>query len=173
MVISRRTPPARPAAFQALDRGGQPLLTAPRIFVKNRRKWACMRAKTPLNPRHDPYRGEVAEWSNAAVSKTVVGLRRPRVRIPVSPPYLLPLSSLIGLFKRCFSFADTDLPKRSFALDFFRLHLLDLHRFRPGLLRAIRAIKETGYCSDTQRRVQARCGWHCADQWPDHASGCV
>ncbi len=37
-------------------------------------------------PRDDPYRGEVAEWSNAAVSKTVVGLRRPRVRIPVSPP---------------------------------------------------------------------------------------
>ncbi|MDB5613079.1 MAG: hypothetical protein JWQ22_732 [Devosia sp.] len=41
----------------------------------------------PANPRpDDPYRGEVAEWSNAAVSKTVVGLRRPRVRIPVSPP---------------------------------------------------------------------------------------
>jgi hypothetical protein len=34
----------------------------------------------------DPGCGEVAEWSNAAVSKTVVGLRRPRVRIPVSPP---------------------------------------------------------------------------------------
>jgi hypothetical protein len=46
----------------------------------------CKPAATPLKPRHDLYRGEVAEWSNAAVSKTVVGLRRPRVRIPVSPP---------------------------------------------------------------------------------------
>ena len=47
----------------------------------------------PFNPANpatdDPYRGEVAEWSNAAVSKTVVGLRRPRVRIPVSPPYTI------------------------------------------------------------------------------------
>ena len=41
---------------------------------------------TPANPAPWPCRGEVAEWSNAAVSKTVVGLRRPRVRIPVSPP---------------------------------------------------------------------------------------
>jgi len=32
---------------------------------------------------------------------------------------------------------------------------VDLHRFRSGLLRAILAIKETGYGSDTQRRVQA------------------
>ena len=32
---------------------------------------------------------------------------------------------------------------------------LDLPRFRSGLLRAILAIKETGYGSDTQRRVQA------------------
>ena len=30
---------------------------------------------------------------------------------------------------------------------------LDLHRFRSGLLRAILAIKEIGYGSDTQRRV--------------------
>ena len=32
-------------------------------------------------------------------------------------------------------------------------HLLDLHLFRSGLLRAILAIKETGYGGDTQRRV--------------------
>jgi hypothetical protein len=51
--------------------------------------------------------------------------------------------------------------------------VLDLHRFRSGLLRAILAIKETGYGSDTQRRVQAGCGSHCAHQWPDTASGCV
>ena len=30
--------------------------------------------------------GEVAEWSNAAVLKTVDGLNRPGVRIPPSPP---------------------------------------------------------------------------------------
>jgi IS5 family transposase len=36
--------------------------------------------------------------------------------------------------------------------------MLDLHRFRSGLLRAILAIKETGYGSYTQRRVQARRG---------------
>ena len=40
------------------------------------------------------------------------------------------------------------------------LHLLidstvDLHRFRSGLLRAILATKETGYGSNTRRRVQA------------------
>lgn len=32
-------------------------------------------------------RGEVPEWSNGAVSKTVVPLRVPRVRIPLSPPF--------------------------------------------------------------------------------------
>jgi hypothetical protein len=41
---------------------------------------------------------------------------------------------------------------------------VDLHRFRSGLLRAILAIKETGYGNDTQRRVQAGCGSHCAHQ---------
>ena len=51
--------------------------------------------------------------------------------------------------------------------------VLDLHRFRSGLLRAILAIKETGYGSNTQRRVQAGCGSHRANQWPDTASGCV
>src|SRR6056297_1806533 len=35
--------------------------------------------------RPDP-RGEVPEWSNGAVSKTVDPSRGPRVRIPVSPP---------------------------------------------------------------------------------------
>ena len=30
--------------------------------------------------------GEVPEWSNGAVSKTVEGASLPRVRIPVSPP---------------------------------------------------------------------------------------
>ena len=34
--------------------------------------------------------GEVAEWSNAAVLKTVDGLNRPGVRIPPSPPVLMP-----------------------------------------------------------------------------------
>ena len=33
--------------------------------------------------------GEVPEWSNGAVSKTVVRASVPRVRIPVSPPLTL------------------------------------------------------------------------------------
>ena len=41
---------------------------------------------------------------------------------------------------------------------------LDLSRFRSGLLRAILAIKETGYGNDTQRRVQAGCSSHRGDQ---------
>ena len=32
--------------------------------------------------------GEVPEWLNGAVSKTVVRLRVPRVRIPLSPPII-------------------------------------------------------------------------------------
>ena len=42
-------------------------------------------AKPTKRLGHDP-RGEVPEWSNGAVSKTVVGASPPRVRIPVSPP---------------------------------------------------------------------------------------
>ena len=34
-------------------------------------------------------RGEVAEWLNVAVSKTVVRANVPRVRIPLSPPPLV------------------------------------------------------------------------------------
>ncbi|QRZ16090.1 hypothetical protein JWJ88_21330 (plasmid) [Paracoccus methylovorus] len=41
---------------------------------------------------------------------------------------------------------------------------LDLSRLRSGLLRAMCAKKETEYGSDTQRRVQAECGSHCACQ---------
>ena len=36
--------------------------------------------------------GEVPEWSNGAVSKTVVGASLPRVRIPVSPPQNIQLA---------------------------------------------------------------------------------
>ena len=38
-------------------------------------------------PHDNATQGEVAEWSNAAVLKTVVRLRGPGVRIPPSPPY--------------------------------------------------------------------------------------
>jgi hypothetical protein len=38
-------------------------------------------------PVTTPKRGEVPEWSIGAVSKTVVGLRPPWVRIPPSPPH--------------------------------------------------------------------------------------
>ncbi len=48
----------------------------------------CTRAPVALH-RPRPFAGEVPEWSNGAVSKTVVPLRAPRVRIPVSPPYSL------------------------------------------------------------------------------------
>lgn len=50
---------------------------------------------------------------------------------------------------------------------------MDLSRFRSGLLRAILAIKGTGYGTRTQRRVQTRCGSDRADQRLDDASGCV
>ena len=35
----------------------------------------------------DPCEGEVPEWLNGAVSKTVVRASVPRVRIPLSPPH--------------------------------------------------------------------------------------
>ncbi len=41
--------------------------------------------------------GEVPEWTNGAVSKTVVPLRVPRVRIPVSPPGSLPAEAPIPI----------------------------------------------------------------------------
>ena len=40
--------------------------------------------------------GEVPEWSNGAVSKTVEGASLPRVRIPVSPPFHAIKSLLIN-----------------------------------------------------------------------------
>ena len=43
----------------------------------------CHRRADPLNHISN---GEVAEWSNAAVLKTVERESVPRVRIPVSPP---------------------------------------------------------------------------------------
>ena len=43
--------------------------------------------------------GEMPEWSNGAVSKTVVLSRVPRVRIPVSPP---PPNELFLLYKMAF-----------------------------------------------------------------------
>jgi hypothetical protein len=39
------------------------------------------------SPPHHPKRGEVPEWSNGAVSKTVEPARVPWVRIPPSPPF--------------------------------------------------------------------------------------
>jgi hypothetical protein len=58
----------------------------PVILVSSRlkRSESCM---LTINPVVVKYRnGEVAEWSNAAVSKTVEPSRVPRVRIPASPP---------------------------------------------------------------------------------------
>jgi hypothetical protein len=53
---------------------------------KLRRKAPCPQPVESLDELHAP-RGEVPEWSNGAVSKTVEPSRVPRVRIPVSPPF--------------------------------------------------------------------------------------
>ena len=45
---------------------------------------SCVLSDRALNR---PKTGEVAEWSNAAVLKTVERESVPRVRIPVSPPF--------------------------------------------------------------------------------------
>ncbi len=60
--------------------------------------WSCHRFAMALDPAP---RGEVAEWSNAAVLKTVERESVPRVRIPVSPP-LIPVSlQLCFLTRNC------------------------------------------------------------------------
>ena len=43
-------------------------------------------------------KGEMPEWSNGAVSKTVVPLEVPRVRIPLSPPIIASMFAPIFLF---------------------------------------------------------------------------
>ena len=43
--------------------------------------------------------GEVAEWLNVAVSKTVVRANVPRVRIPLSPPYYCLLTFILVVTK--------------------------------------------------------------------------
>ncbi len=59
---------------------------------------SCHRFQLALDPAP---RGEVAEWSNAAVLKTVERESVPRVRIPVSPP-LMPVSlQLCFLTRNC------------------------------------------------------------------------
>ena len=71
--------------------------------------------------------GEVPEWLNGAVSKTVVGASPPRVRIPLSPPLLsmYPVR-LHGFFK----------PR---VIPYFRRWNLAIPRIPPRL--AIRAPK--------------------------------
>ena len=51
------------------------------------------RLHTSLENRSENGVGEVPEWSNGAVSKTVEPSRVPRVRIPVSPPLAFQLAS--------------------------------------------------------------------------------
>jgi hypothetical protein len=53
--------------------------------------------------------GEVAEWSNAPVLKTGVGLSRPRVRIPASPPYISLKYLILRVFLCLICFLCTDL----------------------------------------------------------------
>ena len=47
----------------------------------------CVYVPRHLRPVHRKYRGEVPEWLNGAVSKTVERASVPRVRIPLSPPF--------------------------------------------------------------------------------------
>ncbi len=47
-----------------------------------------------LRPVCQKYRGEVPEWLNGAVSKTVERASVPGVRIPLSPPAPFPLSAI-------------------------------------------------------------------------------
>ena len=68
-------------------------------------------------PPPDP-RGEVPEWSNGAVSKTVVGASPPRVRIPVSPPHKLLMLININDLRRVFSFSLSNLPALLCPVDF-------------------------------------------------------
>ena len=63
-------------------------------------------------------RGEVPEWLNGAVSKTVVGASPPRVRIPLSPP--LPLNYILYykyLVEFSFSWHPSRHPDTVFELD--------------------------------------------------------
>ena len=47
----------------------------------------------------DSFHGEVTEWLNVAVSKTVVRESVPRVRIPLSPPAENCSQRCVGFFK--------------------------------------------------------------------------
>jgi len=67
----------------------------------------------------------VAEWSNASVSKTDVGLRRPRVRIPVSPPFYHPYSLVKEL-------------KLEGNLDFHPLHSISVSDYKKSIFEILR-----------------------------------
>ena len=53
-------------------------------------------------PHDNATQGEVAEWSNAAVLKTVVRLRGPGVRIPPSPETNSPPLAADMVYLQCF-----------------------------------------------------------------------
>ncbi len=55
-------------------------------ILQQARDLAKNRPLDQLWPRHNSRTGGVAEWSNAAVSKTVIGASLSRVRIPPPPP---------------------------------------------------------------------------------------
>ena len=60
--------------------------------------WAYGISRTACRDQttRQPVCGEVPEWSNGAVSKTVERVSVPRVRIPPSPPfYIQPCSGLL------------------------------------------------------------------------------
>ena len=78
-----------------------------RDFVQRRLFASSMLHSQPLSATRLFPRGEVPEWLNGAVSKTVVRVTVPRVRIPLSPPLAhrepdmkLPLGAFFFLFQR-------------------------------------------------------------------------
>ena len=77
---SRRVRAARSTERVEAARGGARLgAFRPAITVRLGRQVSCFLAEIGAT-------GEMPEWSNGAVSKTVVLVTVPRVRIPLSPP---------------------------------------------------------------------------------------
>ena len=84
----------------------------------------CVYVPRHLRPVHRKYRGEVPEWLNGTVSKTVVRVTVPRVRIPLSPPYLS-LRYRLRLLERMATGSDLVLAPPPYLFLRYRLRLLE------------------------------------------------
>lgn len=86
------------------------------------RKTSCTPPIAPLFQPPPHHRGEVPEWSNGPVSKAVVPLRAPRVRIPVSPPQNLHRNQVLLFLNNGLAACKHTRPRRvatQFATHFF------------------------------------------------------